>query len=72
MFFIKKCSKNNYWELKFTIREIMYKPNIGRENLNEISNDNGVIIINFAILKDLIVSITDLPINKHGYRRIRE
>jgi hypothetical protein len=31
------------------IREDIFKPTIGNESLHEISNDNGVRVVNFAI-----------------------
>jgi hypothetical protein len=34
-------------------REDIFKPTIGNESLYEISNDNGVRVVNFAILKTL-------------------
>jgi hypothetical protein len=36
-------------------REDIFKPTIGKESLHEISNDNGVRVINFATSKNLIV-----------------
>jgi hydroxypyruvate isomerase len=36
-------------------REDIFKPRIGTESLHEISNDNGVIVVNFATSKNLIV-----------------
>jgi hypothetical protein len=37
------------------------KPIIGNESLHEISNDNGVRIVNFATSKNLIVESIMLP-----------
>jgi hypothetical protein len=34
-------------------RECIFKPRIGNENLHEISNDNGVRVVNFATSKNL-------------------
>jgi endonuclease/exonuclease/phosphatase family metal-dependent hydrolase len=42
-------------------REDIFKPTIGNENLNEISNDNRVRVVNFAISKDIIVKSTIFP-----------
>jgi hypothetical protein len=39
-------------------RENIFKPTIGNESLHEISNDNGVRIVNFATSKNLIVKST--------------
>jgi hypothetical protein len=36
-------------------RENIFKPTIGRESLNDISNDNGVRVVNFATSKNFIV-----------------
>jgi endonuclease/exonuclease/phosphatase family metal-dependent hydrolase len=36
-------------------REGIFKPTIGNESLHEISNDNGVKIVNFATSKNLTV-----------------
>jgi hypothetical protein len=35
-------------------RENIFKPTIGNESLHEISNDNGVRVVNFATSKNLI------------------
>jgi endonuclease/exonuclease/phosphatase family metal-dependent hydrolase len=35
-------------------REDIFKPTIGNESLHEISNDNGVRVVNFATTKNLI------------------
>jgi hypothetical protein len=42
-------------------REDIFKPIIGNENLHEASNDNGVRVVNFATLKNLIVKSTAFP-----------
>jgi hypothetical protein len=39
-------------------REDIFKPTIGNENLREISNENGVRVVNFATSKNLIVKST--------------
>jgi hypothetical protein len=39
-------------------REVIFKPTIGNESLHEISNDNGVRVVNFATSKNLIVKST--------------
>jgi hypothetical protein len=36
-------------------REDIFKPTIWSESLHEISNDNGVRVVNFATAKNLIV-----------------
>jgi hypothetical protein len=51
-------------------RENIFKPTIGNESLHEISNDNGVRIVNFATSKNLVVISTMLPhrkIHKHTW-----
>jgi hypothetical protein len=49
-------------------REDIFKPTIGKESLHEISNDNGVRIVNFASSKNLIVKSTMFPHhNIHKY-----
>jgi hypothetical protein len=42
-------------------REDIFKPNIGIEGLQEISNDNGVRVVNFSTSKNLIVKSTMFP-----------
>jgi hypothetical protein len=42
-------------------REDIFKPTIGNERLHEISNDNGVRVVNFATSKNLIVKSTIFP-----------
>jgi hypothetical protein len=42
-------------------REDIFKPTIGNESSHEISNDNGVRVVNFAISKNLIVKSTMFP-----------
>jgi exonuclease III len=39
-------------------REDIFKPTIGNESLHEISNDNGVGVVNFATSKNLTVKST--------------
>jgi hypothetical protein len=49
-------------------KEDIFKPTIGKENLHEISNDNGVKLVNFATSKNLRVKSTIFPhrnIHKH-------
>jgi hypothetical protein len=49
-------------------REDMFKPTIGNESLHEISNDNGVRLVNFATSKNLRVKSTMFPhSNIHKY-----
>ncbi|PNF27989.1 hypothetical protein B7P43_G14203 [Cryptotermes secundus] len=42
-------------------REDIFKPAIGNESLHEISNDNGVRVVNFATSKNLTVKSTMFP-----------
>jgi hypothetical protein len=49
-------------------REDIFKPVIGNESLHEISNHNGIRVVNFATLKNLIVKSTTFlhhDIHKH-------
>ena len=39
-------------------RENIFKPTIGNENLHQDINDNGVMIVNFATSKNLVVKST--------------
>jgi hypothetical protein len=39
-------------------REDIFKPTIGNESSHEISNDNGVTVVNFATSKNLVVKST--------------
>jgi exonuclease III len=51
-------------------REDIFKPIIGNESLHEASNDNGVRVVNFATLKNLVVKSTTFPhsdIHKHTW-----
>jgi len=42
-------------------RKDIFKPIIGQESLHQDSNDNGVIIVNFATSKNLVVKSTMFP-----------
>jgi hypothetical protein len=42
-------------------RENIFKPTIGNESLHEISNDNGVRVVNFATSKNSVVKSTMFP-----------
>ncbi|PNF38315.1 hypothetical protein B7P43_G11322 [Cryptotermes secundus] len=42
-------------------KEDIFNPTIGNENLHEISNDNGVRVVNLATSESLIVKITMFP-----------
>jgi hypothetical protein len=42
-------------------REDIIKPTIGNESSREISNDNRVRVVNFAISKNLVVKSTMFP-----------
>jgi hypothetical protein len=42
-------------------RKDIFKPTIGNESLHEISNDNGVRLVNFATSKNLRVKISMFP-----------
>jgi len=42
-------------------REIIFKPTIGQEILQQDNNDNGVRLVNFAITKNLVVKSTMFP-----------
>jgi len=49
-------------------REIIFKPTIGQEGLHQDSKDNGVKLVNFATLKNLVVKSTMFPHrNIHKY-----
>ena len=49
-------------------RENIFKPTTGQESLYQDSNDNGVRIVNFATLKNLVVKSTMFPHrNIHKY-----
>jgi hypothetical protein len=43
------------------LAEIPFKPTIGNESSHEISNDNGVRVVNFATSKNLVVKCTMFP-----------
>jgi hypothetical protein len=52
-------------------REDIFKPTIGNESIHEISNDNGVRLVNFATSKNLRVKSTMFPhgnIHKHTWK----
>jgi hypothetical protein len=42
-------------------REDIFKPIIGNESLHEANNDDGVRVVNFATLKNLIFKSTTFP-----------
>jgi hypothetical protein len=42
-------------------RENIFKPTIGNESLHEISNDNGVRVVNFVPSKNFVVTSTMFP-----------
>jgi hypothetical protein len=44
-----------------------FKHTIGNESLHEISNDNGLKILNFAMSKNLRVKSTMFPHNIHEF-----
>jgi hypothetical protein len=49
-------------------RENIFKPTTGNERLHEISNDNGVRVVNFATSENIIVKSTMFPHRKiHKY-----
>jgi hypothetical protein len=48
-------------------RENIFKPTTGKESLHEISNDNGVIVINFATSKNSVVKSIMFPSDMHIY-----
>jgi hypothetical protein len=49
-------------------REDIFKPTIGNESLHEISNDNGVRLVNYATSENLRVKSTMFPHhNNHKY-----
>jgi hypothetical protein len=51
-------------------REDIFKPTIGNESLQEISNDNGVRVVNYATSKNLIAKstmFTHLNIHKYSW-----
>jgi hypothetical protein len=48
-------------------RQDTFKPTIGNEGSHEISNDNGVRVINFATSKNLVVKSTMFP--HHSIRK---
>jgi hypothetical protein len=49
-------------------RDDIFKPRIGNESLHEISNDNGIRVVNFATFKNLRVKSTIFPHrNIHKY-----
>jgi hypothetical protein len=46
----------------------IFKPTIGKESLHQDSNDNGVRVVNFATVKNLVVKSTMFPHrNIHKY-----
>jgi hypothetical protein len=42
-------------------RENIFKPSIGNDRLHEISNDNGIRVVNFATSKNLTIKSTMFP-----------
>jgi hypothetical protein len=43
-------------------REDIFKPKTGDESLHEISNDNGIRVVNFATFKNVIVKSVLFPL----------
>jgi hypothetical protein len=51
-------------------RKDIFKPTVRNESSHEISNDNGVIVVNFATSKTLIVKSTIFSLrNIHKFTR---
>jgi len=49
-------------------RGVIFKPTTGNERIHQDSNDNGVRIVNFATLKNLVAKSTIFPHrNIHQY-----
>jgi hypothetical protein len=46
-------------------REDIFKPTIGNGSLHEITNDNGVRLVNFATSKNLKSQKYDVPTSQH-------
>ena len=46
--------------------ENIFKPTVGNERLRQVSNDNGVRIVNFATSKNVVVQSTETFINMPG------
>jgi hypothetical protein len=42
-------------------KEDIFKPTVGNKSLHEISNDNGIRVVNFVTSKNLIVKSTMFP-----------
>jgi hypothetical protein len=54
--------RNPLEEFDFKVgREYIFKPTIGNESLYEISNDDGIRLVNFATYKNLRVKSTMFP-----------
>jgi hypothetical protein len=50
------------WDFNAKVgREYIFKPTIGNESLDEINNDNGIRVVNFAKSKNLIFESTMVP-----------
>jgi hypothetical protein len=47
-------------------RENIFEPAIGNESLHEISNDNGVIVVNFATSKNLSCQKYNVPSSQNS------
>jgi hypothetical protein len=67
--FLKYHMKILFGDLNAKVgREDIFKPTIGNDSLHETSNDNGVRVVNFATLKNLVVKSTMFPHRKsHKY-----
>ncbi|PNF27714.1 hypothetical protein B7P43_G13761 [Cryptotermes secundus] len=53
------------------VREDVFKPTVGNESLHEISNDNGVKVVNFATSKNMTVRSTMFPhCNNHKFTEL--
>jgi len=49
-------------------QELIYRPTIEKESLHRVSNDNGTILVNFAMTRNMVISKTTFP-QKNIYKQ---
>jgi hypothetical protein len=46
--------------------EDIFKPIVGNKNLHEANNNNGVVVVNYAVLKNIIVRKNHISTPRHS------
>jgi hypothetical protein len=65
--FFKYCMKILLGDFNAKLgRKDIFKQTIGNESLHQEGNEYGVIVVNFVMSKNLVVSIYNVPTPKHS------